>query len=148
MVKLSSVEAWQVWLVLLIVLIVVEVLTTTLTTVWFAVGSFISCICALLGLPIWLQIIIFVAVSLTFFIFLRPILIEKFQANRVKTNVEAMEGKRAVVTERINNLNATGCVKVNGVEWKARTTDDFKTFEVGTVVTIKSVDGVTVIIEA
>ena len=92
------------WLVLLIVAIVVEVLTMGLTTIWFAGGALVAILAAMLHLPIWLQIILFAGVSLTLLFFTRPVAVKYFNRDRIKTNVESMVGRQAVVTGEIDNI--------------------------------------------
>ena len=52
------------WLVVLIVCILIEIPTLGLTTIWFAGGSLFAALVALLHLPLWLQIAVFIVVSL------------------------------------------------------------------------------------
>ena len=59
----------------------------------------------------------------------------------VKTNVDAVVGSLAVVTEEINNLQATGAVKLGAVVWTARSTEDV-TVPAGATVRIDRVEGV------
>ena len=67
--------------------------------------------------------------------------------NTEKTNVEGLLGKKAVVIQKINNLAQTGQVRINDIEWMARTSDDSVTIPVDTVVIIKAVHGVKLIVE-
>ena len=57
-------EMVTLWLVVLIVSIGVEVATLGLTSIWFAGGAVVAVIAAALQAPIWLQILLFFAVSL------------------------------------------------------------------------------------
>ena len=41
-----------------------------------------------------------------------------------ETNLELNIGKVAVVTEKIDNVRGEGAVKINGLEWSARSLDD------------------------
>ena len=51
------------WLIALIVLLVGEAITIGLTFVWFAVGALGALIVAVLGGALWLQVVIFLALS-------------------------------------------------------------------------------------
>lgn len=62
-------EMVTLWLVVLIVSIGVEVATLGLTSIWFAGGAVVAVIAAALQAPIWLQILLFFAVSLLLFFF-------------------------------------------------------------------------------
>ena len=76
---------------------------------------------------------------------LRPFLQKYVDPKKVKTNVYAMAGKQAIVTEDVDNLKATGTVRLNGVIWTARSYDG-SPIPAGTVVTVQSVEGVKVIV--
>ena len=74
----------------------------------------------------------------------RP-LVRKIQHNTEKTNYELDVGKTAVVTEDIDNEFSVGRVKLNGVNWEARSEDGAK-ISAGSVVTVKEVDGAKLIV--
>ena len=135
------------WLVLLIVAIVVEVFTMGLTTIWFAGGALVAILATLLHAPIWLQIILFVAVSLLLLFFTRPVAVKYFNKDRVKTNVESMVGRQAVVTGEIDNIQGIGQVTIGGQEWSARSADDTMRIPLGSVVDVVSVSGVKLIVK-
>jgi membrane protein implicated in regulation of membrane protease activity len=67
------------------------------------------------------------------------------EANKEKTNVDAIIGKDAYVTEEIDNLQGLGEVKVGGLAWSARSQDGEK-IAVGTLVTVLEVQGVKLIV--
>ena len=67
--------------------------------------------------------------------------------NTEKTNANSLLGKSAVVIQEINDLAQTGQVRINDIEWMARTSDDSVTIPVDTVVIIKAVHGVKLIVE-
>lgn len=135
------------WLVLLILAIVIEVLTMGLTTIWFAGGALVAILAALLHAPVWLQIILFIVVSLVLLFFTRPVAVKYFNKDRVKTNVESMVGRQAVVTGEIDNLQGIGQVILNGQEWSARSTDEKLRIPVGSVVNIVAVSGVKLLVK-
>ncbi|MDE7269578.1 MAG: NfeD family protein [Acetatifactor sp.] len=135
-----------VWLVVLIVAIGIEVGTLGLTSIWFAGGALIAVIAAAFSLPIWLQILLFLVVSLLLMVFTRPVAVKYFNKDRVRTNVESMIGRQAIVISEIDNLQGIGQVTVGGQEWSARSEDDKKHMDVGTVVDVVAVSGVKLIV--
>ena len=130
------------WLILFVVLLGIEMATMGLTTIWFAGGALIAVLAALLHAPLVLQIALFFLVSLILLIFTRPVAVRYFNRDRIKTNVESIVGKQAIVTEEINNLQGEGRVTVNGQEWSARSIEAGKTIPMGAVVVIHGVSGV------
>ena len=140
-------EMVTLWLVVLIVSIGVEVATLGLTSIWFAGGAAVAVIVATFHGPVWLQILLFFAVSLLLLFFTRPIAVRYFNRDRVRTNVESMIGSQAIVTSEIDNLQGIGQVTVGGQEWSARTEADGMNLQPGTVVDIVAVSGVKLIVK-
>lgn len=46
-----------VWLVAMIVLLIIEGIVPGLVSIWFAIGAFAAMISAILGAPLWLQVL-------------------------------------------------------------------------------------------
>ena len=134
------------WLVLLIICIGIEVATMGLTTIWFAGGALVAIFAAAVGAPIWLQAIIFIVVSLVLLFFTRPIAVKYFNKDRVKTNVESMVGRQAIVISEIDNLQGIGQVTVGGQEWSARSAEDQAKIAVGAVTVVVAISGVKLIV--
>ena len=134
------------WLIVLIICIGIEIPTMGLTTIWFAGGALVAIFAAIVGAPIWLQAVIFIVVSLLLLFFTRPIAVKYFNKDRVKTNVESMVGRQAMVISEINNLQGIGQVTVSGQEWSARSADERVNIAVGAVVTVVAINGVKLIV--
>ena len=139
---------WSIiWLALIVVLIVFEAVTTGLFTIWFAGGALIALLVSLF-LDMWVvQMVVFLIVSFLLLYFMRPVAMRKFNAKRLKTNVEDIAGREAKVTELIDNLNASGTAILNGLEWSARSVEDSVTIPVGERVLVREVRGVKLIVE-
>ncbi|HEY9574596.1 MAG TPA: NfeD family protein [Lachnospiraceae bacterium] len=129
------------WLCALVLLVVVELLTYGLTTIWFAGGSLVALIVALCKGPIWLQCTLFFAVSILLLLFTRPIAIKYANRNTLSSNVGVLVGKKTVVTKEIHNLAQEGQVKINDIEWMARSLKDEDIIPKGTTVEVVSVEG-------
>lgn len=135
------------WVVALVVFLIVEAVTAGLVSIWFVFGSLVALICAALGAAVWLQIFWFVIVSVATLVLTRPLVKRYVDSRSVATNADRSIGRAAVVTERIDNLAATGAVKLNGVVWTARSTDDAVAIETGERVTVRAIEGVKLIVE-
>ena len=136
-----------IWLAVLVVCVGIEIATMGLTTIWFAGGALVSAILAALNAPLWLQIVAFFAVSLILLYLTRPVAVKYFNKDRVKTNVESLIGRQAIVISEIDNLQGIGQVTVGGQEWSARSVKDDVQLPVGSVVVVRSVSGVKLIVE-
>ena len=132
-----------IWFVLLLVFIWAEAATVTMVSAWFAIGALAALIAALAGGGLWLQIVLFLAVSGVSLALLRPISRKYFTPKISRTNVDAMVGKACPVIADIDNLTATGQVKIGDVEWSARSTAG-EPIPAGTQVKIDRVEGVKV----
>lgn len=136
-----------IWLAVLVVCVGIEIATMGLTTIWFAGGALVSAILAALNAPLWLQIVVFFVVSLILLYLTRPVAVKYFNKDRVKTNVESLIGRQAIVISEIDNLQGIGQVTVGGQEWSARSVKDDVQLPVGSVVVVRSVSGVKLIVE-
>lgn len=135
------------WLVLLVALVVVELSTMGLTTIWFATGALAATIAAALGAPLYLQIALFLIVSVLMLVFTRPIAVKYFNQDREKTNVDSVIGQKGIVTGQINNLQGCGQVTLNGLEWTARSVEEDLVIPEGTVVIVRKISGVKLIVD-
>ena len=132
------------WLILLGILLIIEIITLGLTTIWFAGGALIAFLVAILGGAVWLQVVVFLAVSIL--LFTRPIAMKYMNKNVQKTNVDSLKGEKAVVIQTIDNLKGTGQVVIRGMEWSAKARED-KIIKEGTVVKVITVEGVKAVVE-
>jgi len=135
------------WLVVLAICAVVELVTIGLTSVWFAGGALIAALIALVCPYFWVQVVLFIVVSLVLLIFTKPIAVKFFNKGRVKTNAESLIGQRAIVVSEIDNLKGIGEVTVSGLDWSARTEEDGLVIPEKAVVMIKRIEGVKLIVE-
>lgn len=135
-----------VWLVLLLLFSAGEAATVGLTSIWFAAGSLAALIAALLGGALWLQIALFLVVSLLCLVAARPLAKRHLNDKVQPTNADRVIGLEAPVTEDIDNLHGKGAVTVNGLTWSARSQDD-SVIAAGTLVKILRIEGVKVYVE-
>ncbi len=135
------------WLILLAILLAIEVITLGLTTIWFAGGALAALGASMLGANVWIQIGIFVVVSVVLLIFTRPIAVKYLNGKREKTNYEGIIGKLVKVTETIDNYNQKGKAVVGGQEWTARAENDNEVFEAGELVKVVNIAGVKLIVK-
>ena len=137
---------FQFWLMAFIILVVMEFLTMELATIWFAIDARAAFFARLFGASFWIQIILFLVVSLVVLVIYRPLAVKYINSRRTRTNVDDLIGKEAKETERIDNLNQTGRVVLNGMDWSARTTIG-GAIEIDTTVKVIDVQGVKLIVE-
>lgn len=129
------------WLILLVVFLVVEASTVTMVSLWFAAGSVAALIVSLLGGALWLQITVFLAVSAVLLSLLRPLVRKHVTPKLTATNVDAMVGSAGLVTVAIDNVAASGQVKLGAMTWTARSTSG-DPIPAGTLVRVDKIEGV------
>ena len=112
------------WLAVFVLLIVIELATMGLTTIWFAGGAVAGFIASMLGANVVIQAVAFFVVSIVLLIFTRPFAVRYINSNKTKTNIDGLIGQEALVLEEINNIRETGCARLEGKEWTARSVDD------------------------
>lgn len=135
------------WLAALVVFVGIEIATMGLTSIWFAAGALICVFLAKIGVPLGIQIILFLLVSLVLLFFTRPWAVRFFNRDRIKTNAESLVGRQALVEAEIDNLRACGQVTVGGMEWTARAVEDGMTIPAGETVEIVGIQGVKLIVK-
>lgn len=136
-----------IWLVILAVMIVIEIATLGLTTIWFGIGAIGAAIAAWMGYGIWIQLAVFTVLSVIAMALCRPFAVKYLNKDKEKTNVEDIVGRTAVVSRQIDNELATGEVKINGMEWTARS-EDGRVISENERVTVVAVEGVKLIVKA
>lgn len=129
------------WLVLMVVLLAAEAATVTLISLWFAAGALCAMVTALLGGALWLQTTVFLAVSAIALTALRPMVRTFLTPKLTATNVDAMVGTKGRVTSPIDNVAASGQVKLGAMYWTARSTGGEPIPE-GTLVQVDRIEGV------
>ncbi len=135
------------WLILFIILLIIEIFTMGLTTIWFAGGAIVAFVVAFVGFDLWVQIVLFLAVSIALFVLTRPLAIKFFNRERQKTNAESLIGQKAIVKQKVDTLRGVGVVEVNGLEWSAKTDEAEDIIEAGAVVVIEGIQGVKLIVK-
>ena len=135
-----------VWLAVVVGGVFCEAMTVSLVAIWFVPAALISLLLSLFGVAEWIQVLVFFLLAFAMIIVFRHIFKKRIRDKQtsVKTNTDRLLGKRAVVTEEIDNLHALGAVKIDGQEWSARSEGDIS-IPVGTTVEILAVAGVKLI---
>lgn len=135
---------WQIWLLIAALFVVIEIFTGGFAVACFSVGCVFGAILAACELSLTWQVVAFAIGTFLAFVFIRPVVVKyldnKTNDNGVKTNMDSIIGKTAVVTEKIEE-NGFGRVKIDGDDWKAQTADGSEV-EVGKKVKIESFESI------
>ena len=135
-----------IWLGLVILFVVVEAACPIhLVSVWFAVGSLVALLTWSLGGPFWLQLTLFLIVSCVLLAALWPLTKKFLKPKLTATNIDSILGSTGYVTAAIDNVAATGQVKLGAMFWTARSTSGTPIAE-GTLIRVDRIEGVKVFV--
>lgn len=132
-----------VWLGLMILFLIAEGATVSLVSLWFAAGAVVAMFAALLGAGVWLQTGLFLVVSGALLLMLRPIVRRYLVPKITATNVDSLVGATGLVTVAIDNVTASGQVKLGAMEWTARSTTG-ENIPQGALIRVDRIEGVKV----
>jgi membrane protein implicated in regulation of membrane protease activity len=110
--------AWVwIWAAVIVLTVVLEIVTTELVCIWWAGGAIASLVLALCGVPYWIQLIVFVVVSIAMLIVLRKVFLKLLGKDKEKTNLDSLIGKKFPLLQPIEKHKA-GVIKINDVTWR------------------------------
>jgi membrane protein implicated in regulation of membrane protease activity len=137
---------WVIWTIVAAGLAVGEIFTPGLFFLGpVALAAAVAAIAGAVGLPIEIQMAVFVVASIASLAFLRPIARRHMRlAGQLRTGTNALIGQRALVVQRIDAQH--GQVKIGGEVWTARPYDDDDVFEPGQRVDVMKIDGATALV--
>lgn len=135
-----------IWLGLVIVFCIFEACTTSLTTIWFAGGAMVAFVLALFKVPEWIQMVVFVVVSVALLVLTRSFVMKILKVGTAKTNIDSLIGQKATVIADVDNSKDTGMVVVKGQKWSAKSKEFDLVIPEGTIVEVTEVVGVKLIV--
>ena len=140
-------QIWHLWVIAGIILFIIEIFLPAFLMGSLGIGAWAGAIAAGFGASVTIQLVAFSATMLVVFFLVRPFFTKTLSRfdTPLKTGVQALIGKTALVTEPIDNTTNQGRVKVSGEFWKA-SSSDHKPIAQGTRVEIQRVEGVTLFV--
>lgn len=146
--EIKTVVQWApiLWLVAAITFGVVEAASVQLLAVWFALGAVAAMIASLLGISLWGQFWIFLAVSILALAGTRPFVKKVLKLKKVRTNADSLVGRIGAVTVETGAAGDVGRAVVDGQDWSA-VSEDGSPLQRGERVLVKSIEGVKLVVE-
>ncbi|MBR6514062.1 MAG: NfeD family protein [Clostridia bacterium] len=135
-----------IWVALVIAFTVIELITPQLVCIWFAIGSLGALIATVLGAELWVQILIFIVISVIMIFITRPLYKKFVKTKIIPTNADRLISQTAVVTESVDNLCGKGTVRVQGQLWSAKS-ESGEVLPTDTLVTVVRIEGVKLIVK-
>jgi len=133
---------WIVWLSVFVIAVITEAATAEITGIFLCLGSLVSLILSLIpGVPFWAEIIVFVALTVLSFIFLRPVFKKLFKKTGNKdTNVDGLIGTKCLVIKSYKQYDF-GEVRVAGATWSIHNINNEEEIPLNAQVEIVGIDG-------
>ena len=125
MIEYFQANLWQFWALIGVLCLILELTSGDFFIMCFSIGAFVTALIAVFGTSFTVQLIVFAIASLLCLLFVRPLALKYFHRKDPDrlSNVDAMVGRRGVVTEAIPE-RGHGRVKIDGDSWKACGVDD------------------------
>lgn len=133
------------WLIAFLIFVIAEAATVGLVSVWFAIGSVAAIVAVLLKASIWVQVACFIAVSGITMAVSRPLAKKYLTPKHKPTNADRFIGMVGVVTQRIDNIEEAGEVRIGGSLWRARS-ESGAVIELGEKVKSLRIEGLKLIV--
>ena len=146
-----QIEVYHYWLIGAIIFAALEIFIPGFVIIWFSVGCLAGALAAKLDAGTNWSLFIFAVTSvslatLSHFIFKKFIFPR--QAEAIKTNVDAMIGREAIVLQPLENEHKTGLVKIGGESWSALADkNEYYPLELDAIVEIVRIEGVKVFVK-
>jgi len=115
--------------------------TTDFSLACIGLAGVLTALPAYLGASFIIQAIFFAVVAIILFLTVRPFALKYLHRNdgKAKTNVDALIGRKGLVTEEINAEKNTGRVQIDGDFWKAVSAKDIPA---GAEVKVEKMEGI------
>ena len=134
---------WETWLALSIALGVAEMFSLDLILAMLAAGAVIGMVAALIGLPVFLQVLLALGASVAALSLVRPAFVKRLHSGpELALGHSKLVGTRCLVTQEITGLDA-GRIKAGGEVWTALPYDEHLTIAAGETVEILQIKGAT-----
>ena len=106
------------WLAAAVGFLALEASTFNMTSIWFAIGSAAALLCCVFTGSFRVQAVVFIAVSTLCLLALKP-LCSRLRKPPTATNGDRALGREAIALTSVS-AEATGRVRLDGVDWNAR----------------------------
>lgn len=137
---------WGIWMLVAVAFATAELLTVSFFALLFSFGAVVAAVVALFIPHMPTQALVFLAASIVFFWYLRPVLVKLYGKDALRTNVDRIAGMSGVVIQAIDNVHGKGQAKVEGEIWTARSADG-EPIAKGERIEVVRVQGVKVIVK-
>lgn len=137
---------WWLWILVGFLLFGIEALSTGLHIAFFGFGAIVVGVLVAFGAggPLWLQLLLFSAISISSLALLRKALLRALRLDRGPDEIDTLVGEPAAAIEAIAP-HARGRAELRGTTWSAQNLSD-RPLEPGARCVVERVEGLTLFI--
>lgn len=134
---------WTVWLIFAGICFILEIATEGFLLCWLGVGG----LCAM-GLSfvmpeaLFAQVILMAVISIILIVSTRKLTKKLYSKEEKPMNVYTILGKKAIVSQAIDNIKGQGQIKIDGDIWSARNEENDEQIAEGDTVEVIRINGV------
>lgn len=140
-------EYWHWWVIAGLALFIFEIFVPGFVLGCLGIGAFFTAVVALLDVSLELQLVVFAVTSIISFFGIRPFVLKYLlKGDGLKTNIDSLVGREAIVTKDFEPIMRKGRVKVDGDDWLANSSESIE-LSVGDRVLIEKVESNTLIVK-
>ena len=136
----------NIWIGFFVLSVIVEVNTMNLIAIWFMPGTLIAIVLALLSVPVWIQVLVWLLITVTVFAATWRLSARLRHPSHEPTNADRVIGQTAIVTATISDRTQTGQARGMRQTWSARTDETETEIPAGTEVRVLRIEGVKLIV--
>lgn len=138
---------WHWWAGAALILLIAEIFVPGFFLLCLGIGCAGGSIAAVAGASTGIQLLAFSSFALLAFFTIRPMLMKRlWKGGDMKTNVDAVVGRRGKVSQDFDPSLRLGRVQVAGDDWRAECVND-RALRVGDLVEVVRVDSNTLIVK-
>jgi membrane protein implicated in regulation of membrane protease activity len=117
---------WIGWLIVAAILLIIELLSGIVATLCLAVGCLVATVAAAVGASLAVQLALMSVGIILAFIFIAPAVRRlrlQHQSPSCNSNMDALIGREAIVTQAYQDESALGRARIDGDNWQVRSAD-------------------------
>lgn len=140
-------EIWHYWILAAILFFILEIFVPSFLMASIGVGCLLGFLGAVLGGSLTMQLILFIIGTIAGFVGIKPVM-KKYAYRRkaLKTNASGLVGRIGKVIEEIDANMNSGCVAIDGDQWKSITLSK-EIIPVNEKVRVVSLDSIVITVE-
>ncbi|MCG6187519.1 LytTR family transcriptional regulator DNA-binding domain-containing protein [Maribellus maritimus] len=140
-------DVWHLWVLAAIVFFILEIFIPSFLMASIGIGCIFAFFGAVFNAPVALQIILFIIGTVAGFVGVKPLMMKyAYRKKVIKTNAGGLVGRIGKVIEEIDELKNTGCVAIDGDQWKSIPVSG-EVISVGEKVRVISIDSIVITVE-